>query len=143
MVQTEKLILLRKKNGFTQIKAAEKLQVSRQAISGWETGAVLPSLENLKSLSNLYGVSVDYLLNESPTETAPMEAENRVEVQTHSANIKRMLICSITVIAIVILISISITPGRPLRCGPFWKIPSISGRWYRANAEHPTIRSSR
>ncbi len=108
MVQTEKLILLRKKNGFTQIKAAEKLQVSRQAISGWETGAVLPSLENLKSLSNLYGVSVDYLLNESPTETAPMEAENRVEVQTHSANIKRMLICSITVIAIVILISISI-----------------------------------
>lgn len=97
MVQTEKLILLRKKNGFTQIKAAEKLQVSRQAISGWETGAVLPSLENLKSLSNLYGVSVDYLLNESPTETAPMEAENRVEVQTHSANIKRMLIYSLAI----------------------------------------------
>ena len=53
---------------------AEALDVSRQAISNWETGAVLPSTDNLISLSQLYQVPVDHLLNNdngpftSPTE---------------------------------------------------------------------------
>ena len=63
MIQREKLILLRKEKGLTQMQVAEEIKVSRQAISGWETGTVVPSLENLKSLSALYEVSVDHLLN--------------------------------------------------------------------------------
>lgn len=63
MIQREKLILLRKEKGLTQMQVAEEIRVSRQAISGWETGTVVPSLENLKSLSVLYGVPVDHLLN--------------------------------------------------------------------------------
>ena len=60
----EKLLFLRGKRGLTQADAAEALKVSRQAVSRWETGAVVPSAENLKYLSRLYGVSVDDLLNE-------------------------------------------------------------------------------
>ena len=43
---------------------AEAVNVSRQAVSKWESGGGTPSTENLRGLSELYGVSVDYLLNE-------------------------------------------------------------------------------
>ena len=64
----EKLTVLRKESGYTQLDLAEKVRVSRQAISKWETGRVLPSAENLKYLSELFGVSVDYLLSDDITE---------------------------------------------------------------------------
>lgn len=60
----EKLLFLRKQNGLTQMDLAEKLNVSRQAISRWEVGTAAPSTDNLKELSNLYDVSVDYLLGD-------------------------------------------------------------------------------
>lgn len=60
MIQKEKLILLRKEKRLTQMQVAEEIKVSRQAVSGWETGTVVPSIENLKSLSILYGVPVDH-----------------------------------------------------------------------------------
>lgn len=47
------------------MELAEKLNVSRQAISRWEVGAAVPTTDNLKVLSELYGVSVDYLLNDA------------------------------------------------------------------------------
>lgn len=76
----EKLVALRKEKGLTQSAVAEKLDVSRQAISRWESGVALPSTDNLKSLSALYGVPVDYLLNSDTEEqrvTKGLEAENR------------------------------------------------------------------
>ena len=61
----EKLVSLRKAKGLSQMKLAEMMNVSRQAISRWETGAAIPSSENLKYLSDLYSVSLDYLLSDS------------------------------------------------------------------------------
>lgn len=61
----EKLISLRKAKGLSQIKLAEMMDVSRQAVSRWETGVAVPSVENLKYLGNLYDVSLDYLFNDS------------------------------------------------------------------------------
>lgn len=58
----DKLTALRKENGYTQSTLAEKMDVSRQAISSWELGETVPSLENLMRLGELYGVSVDYLV---------------------------------------------------------------------------------
>lgn len=63
MELNEKLISLRKKNKLTQAQVSETLDVSRQAISNWETGAVLPSTDNLLALSRLYQVPLDHLLN--------------------------------------------------------------------------------
>ena len=57
----EKLVALRKEKGLTQLAVAEKLDVSRQAISRWESGVALPSTDNLKYLSSLYEAPVDYL----------------------------------------------------------------------------------
>ena len=82
----EKLTVLRKESGYTQLDLAEKVRVSRQAISKWETGRVLPSAENLKYLSELFGVSVDYLLNDDMTEEPkPKEQKPAPEPQTEEA----------------------------------------------------------
>ena len=75
----EKLIRLRKQKGLSQLELAEALDVSRQAISKWEVGAAVPSTENLRGLSNLYGVSLDYLIGgkdfDSPLEVHADETE--------------------------------------------------------------------
>ena len=79
----EKLTVLRKESGYTQLDLAEKVRVSRQAISKWETGRALPSMEKLKYLSELFGVSVDYLLNDDMTEEPkPKEQKPAPEPQT-------------------------------------------------------------
>lgn len=72
----------RKRQGLSQIDLADALEVSRQTVSKWETGAVLPSAENLLALSKLYGISTDALLNgeteeraQEPPELIPVAAE--------------------------------------------------------------------
>lgn len=60
----DKLVQLRKRKGWSQEDLAEKLNVSRQAISRWENGTALPDADNLRQLSHLYDVSADYLLND-------------------------------------------------------------------------------
>lgn len=52
----EKMTRLRKEKGMTQIQLAEALNVSRQAVSRWETGDAVPSIDNLRFLSDLYEV---------------------------------------------------------------------------------------
>ena len=61
----DKLIQLRKEKGLSQSYVADAMDISRQAISRWEVGIALPSTENLRKLAELYGVSIDVLLNES------------------------------------------------------------------------------
>ena len=58
----ERLIRLRQEQGLSQSGLAEALGVSRQAVSRWETGAAMPSAENLLCLSRLYGVPMDELI---------------------------------------------------------------------------------
>lgn len=61
----EKLFFLRKQRGMTQMELAEKLDISRQAVSRWEQGVSEPSTENLVSIGKLFDVSVDALVNEN------------------------------------------------------------------------------
>lgn len=60
----EKLKSARKDAGLTQEQLADKLSVSRQAITKWESDKGMPDIENLKRLSELLGVSIDYLLDD-------------------------------------------------------------------------------
>ena len=64
MKLSDKLIELRKEKGWSQEDFAEKLDVSRQAISRWENGSALPDAQNLFRISKLFNVSADYLLND-------------------------------------------------------------------------------
>ncbi len=59
----EKLQQLRKQNNMTQEQLAEKLYVSRAAVSKWESGKGYPNIESLKAISKLFSVSIDDLLS--------------------------------------------------------------------------------
>lgn len=61
---SDKLIELRKTNGLSQEDLAERLNVSRQAVSRWESGAAMPDAHNILQISKLFGVTTDYLLND-------------------------------------------------------------------------------
>lgn len=61
----DKLLDLRKKAGLSQEDVADKLGVSRQTVSKWETNQTIPELIKVKLLSQLYNVSYDYLINGS------------------------------------------------------------------------------
>lgn len=76
----ERLAALRKRAGLSQGDVAERLNVSRQAVSHWETGFTVPSTDNLSHLGRLYGVTLDELLSysaalppEKPQEEAPAQ----------------------------------------------------------------------
>lgn len=72
----EKLQELRKQKGMTQEELAEKLYVSRTAVSKWESGRGYPNLESLKAISQFFHVSLDDLLSSNALLTIA-EAENR------------------------------------------------------------------
>ena len=61
----EKLSNLRIQNGYSQEGLAEKLYVSRQAVSKWEVGTTLPETDKLIAISEFFNVSIDYLLKEN------------------------------------------------------------------------------
>lgn len=63
MTLGQKLKEIRKKFGLSQEQLAEIINVSRQAITKWETDAGLPDTENLKELSRIFEISIDYLLD--------------------------------------------------------------------------------
>ncbi|MBQ6582410.1 MAG: helix-turn-helix transcriptional regulator [Mogibacterium sp.] len=60
----------RKDLGMTQIEFAEKLSVTRQTVSRWEAGAVMPDVDKIADIAELLGVSCDYLLREDAPEEA-------------------------------------------------------------------------
>ena len=62
MIFADKLIRLRKKAGWSQEELAEQMNVSRQSVSKWEGAQSVPDLEKIIRLSELFGVSTDYLL---------------------------------------------------------------------------------
>lgn len=62
---SEKLQIIRKSKGMTQEEIAEKLSVSRQAVAKWESGMAFPDIYNLIQLSELFHVTVDYLVKEN------------------------------------------------------------------------------
>lgn len=82
----EKLQLLRKKQNLTQEQLAERLFVSRTAVSKWESGRGYPNLESLKGISRLFSVSIDELLsNDALIELA--EQENRTKLSQISGSV--------------------------------------------------------
>ena len=73
-VFSEKLLELRRQKGLSQEQLADRLGVTRQSVSKWESGAALPELGKLIALSDLFSVSVDYLVKDQLEEPAqPIE----------------------------------------------------------------------
>ena len=71
MILADKIILLRKKAGWSQEELAEQLSVSRQSVSKWEGAQSIPDMEKIVQMSRLFGVSTDYLLKDEIEESMP------------------------------------------------------------------------
>ena len=65
MILTDKISELRKKNGWSQEELAGQLGVSRQSVSKWESASSIPDLDKILKMSEIFGVSTDYLLKDS------------------------------------------------------------------------------
>lgn len=98
----EKLQNLRKENGFSQEQLAEKLNVSRQAVSKWESGA-LPDVDNIVKISSFFDCSLDYLLGNGEEKVPVIIREKELPKWEKKANLAILL--SIIGIAIVWLVS--------------------------------------
>ncbi|HOP09869.1 MAG TPA: helix-turn-helix transcriptional regulator [Oscillospiraceae bacterium] len=64
MILADKILTLRKNNGWSQEDLAEKLNVSRQSISKWESAAAIPDINRILDMAKLFGVTTDYLLKD-------------------------------------------------------------------------------
>lgn len=73
MKLNDKIKELRKKNGLTQEELADKLNVSRQAITKWESGDGVPDIDNIKNIALFFHVSIDYLLDNKHEEIINLE----------------------------------------------------------------------
>jgi len=74
MTLAEKIQILRKQSGMSQEQLAEKITVSRQAVSKWEQGESFPDIDNIVQLSKIFDVSTDYLLKDAASATAVRHA---------------------------------------------------------------------
>ena len=79
MILAEKITEARKKNGWSQEEMAEKLSVSRQAVSKWESAQSTPDLQKVLRLAEIFGVSTDYLLKDE------LKSETGTEILEYAA----------------------------------------------------------
>lgn len=84
MILADKIILLRKKCGWSQEELAEQLGISRQSVSKWESGISIPDLDKIIKLSDLFEVSTDYLLKDELEVIIP--ADNVMLLQAEKAD---------------------------------------------------------
>lgn len=88
MIFADKIIEERKKNGWSQEELASKLGVSRQAVSKWESAGSIPDLKRILQMSELFGVTTDYLLKDEIEEEPLNEytETNTIKVSMEEAN---------------------------------------------------------
>ena len=94
----DKIIKLRKSHALSQEELAERLGVSRQAVSKWESGQSLPDIDKIILISDFFGVTTDYLLKngenefiESPTEVVNNVSEDLEEPSVSAEEIKKAI----------------------------------------------------
>lgn len=119
MSLAEKLVYLRKQKGLTQMELAERLNVSRQAISKWEVGAAIPSTDNLKFLGDIYEVPVDYFLNDEIEDISKKNKEldetTSHEQEKKGVFLNRRMVCILLAVILMLLayiISTVIVPNQ-------------------------------
>lgn len=79
MIMAEKIAALRRRSGWSQEELAEKMSISRQSVSKWESGASIPDLDKILKMSQLFSVSTDYLLKDELEEPSPASGPDAPE----------------------------------------------------------------
>lgn len=80
MILADKIMMLRKKNGWSQEELAAQVNVTRQSVSKWESAQSVPDLEKILMMSKLFGVTTDYLLKDDMEEEECTGMEETVPI---------------------------------------------------------------
>lgn len=91
MILADKIMENRKKNGWSQEELAEKLGVSRQSVSKWESAQAVPDMKKILQLSEVFGVTTDYLLKDEIEELPALESapvDNGLEETVRSVSME-------------------------------------------------------
>ena len=129
----QRLIALRKEKGLTQAQLAEAINICRQSISDWERGVTKPTQDNLLLLSELYGVSVDYLLGKdvSPAAPAVPAPEQQPQQQTQAPGqhlwIYRaiiLILAALLVVMTLLFVKERIENDQSVRKAPMSELPT-------------------
>ena len=140
MKLSDKIIDLRKSKAMTQEELAERLNVSRQAVSRWEVGAAVPSTDNLKILSELYGVSVDDILkgeavvipqNSDTLDTPP---EPLMETQQNRKR-KIAIACALILLTLAAIIVVGVTKIREREENEHFPMENMTSEEYDGEEE--------
>ncbi|MDE5936051.1 MAG: helix-turn-helix domain-containing protein [Ruminococcus sp.] len=91
MILADKIIELRKKSGMSQEELAEKLGVSRQSVSKWESTQSTPDLTRILEMSKIFGVTTDYLLKDEIDLTKPETIENVTIEDVHDETVPPLI----------------------------------------------------
>lgn len=124
----EKLQMLRKARGWSQEELAQQINVSRQALSKWESGTSIADTENVIALSRLFGVSTDYLLlRESEAASAP--AAVSAPAKESKWPVPRIVWLVILLVAVVGLIAIHILASVRYASGLLLSVMFLANRF--------------
>lgn len=118
---SKNLATLRRKNKLTQVQLAEKLNYSDKAISKWEKGESLPSVEVLHTLCKLYGVSMDYIVGDEKKEPKIIET---ADLKKRYLNITLLSILAVWFIALVLFVSFDIFAHKDYFIIFAWAVPA-------------------
>ncbi|WP_211251469.1 helix-turn-helix domain-containing protein [Carnobacterium inhibens] len=97
----DKLKSLRKEHNYSQNQLADKLYVTAQAISKWENNKSVPDIINLVGLSDLYNVSLDYLIK------SDKELQSKLSIGTIRLKIFKWFVFSIILISLFLIITLA------------------------------------
>jgi transcriptional regulator with XRE-family HTH domain len=109
----ERLIELRKRENLSQEKLAEILNISRQAVSKWESGASSPDINNIVQLGKIYNVSTDYILLGKSQEIDSSEHSDHViekQVRKSKFQVSGFIWLGLSVLTILVLYFITNLP---------------------------------
>lgn len=116
---SERLQKLRKENNLSQEELANKLELSRQAISKWESGITSPDIKNIIKLSEIYGVSTDYILlgRENNSESIKGKNEDIINQDTlikpkKKKSVLSWVLLSMFILFLIVLIFNFIVPAN-------------------------------
>ncbi|MBQ3057677.1 MAG: helix-turn-helix transcriptional regulator [Clostridia bacterium] len=98
----KKLLYLRKKSKLTQAELAEKLNYSDKAISKWEKGESLPSVEVFYKISKLYGVSLDFIIGDETAAPQPIKNDDRKRIYLSITNLAVLAIWFVALLLFVL-----------------------------------------
>lgn len=99
MSLSDKIVGLRKSGGMSQEELAEKLDVSRQAVSRWEMGTAMPDATNILQLSKLFHVTADYLLNDEYQSDNDLPKVKEIKTD----GVHQIMICLVTLEVMVFI----------------------------------------